>query len=162
MSVNIDTQSKLLCIRHFTYVLENYLSRIFDIHFAISFCCWSLKHILITCHFVSVKKKWMTFHCVFLKFRLLPQLSFQLKKLCYRRWNCKSSIFEKTCTEVLARWWSVKNVFLTPAACNFIKKETPLQVFSCKFRYIFLKHHFLYVTWGDCFFSSRSLINIMI
>ena len=108
------------------------------------------------------KKKWMTFHCVFLKFRLLPQLSFQLKKLCYRRWNCKSSIFEKTCTEALARWWSVKNVFLTPAACNFIKKETPLQVFSCKFRYIFLKHHFLYVTWGDCFFSSRSLINIMI
>ena len=79
MSVNIDTQSKLLCIRHFTYVLENYLSRIFDIHFAISFCCQSLKHILITCHFVSVKKKWMTFHCIFLKFRLLPQLSFQLK-----------------------------------------------------------------------------------
>ena len=93
--------------------------------------------------FCFCEKKMNDVSLYFSKVSVTASIVVSAEKLCYRRWNCKSSIFEKTCTEALARWWSVKNVFLTPAACNFIKKETPLQVFSCKFRYIFSKHHFL-------------------
>ena len=46
----------------------------------------------------------------------------------------------------------------TPKACNFIKKETPAQVFSCEFCEI-SKKTFLQNTLGDCFWKSWRLTN---
>lgn len=38
----------------------------------------------------------------------------------------------KQCSEAVTRMWSVKRV----SACNFIRKETPVQVFTCEFNKI--------------------------
>ena len=73
--------------------------------------------------------------------------------------TCLSIFFSRSLTFILALRSSRPDVFCEKgAACNFIKKETLAQVFSCEFCKISKNTFFLQNTSGGCFCSTLQFI----